>query len=63
MSIVEQHALLHKVATFLINVRYAIVSLFALITIGMGFAMLDLKIETGFKKLNAGDACKVVMRL
>jgi predicted RND superfamily exporter protein len=41
---------LHKVATFLINVRYGIVSLFLLITIGMGFAMSQLKIETGFKK-------------
>jgi predicted RND superfamily exporter protein len=41
---------LHKVATFLINVRYAIVVVFLLITIGMAFAMSQLRIETGFKK-------------
>ena len=43
-------ARLHHIATFLINVRYAIVGLFLLITIGMLFAMSQLKIETGFKK-------------
>ena len=41
---------LHHIATFLINTRYAIVGLFLLITIGMMFAMSQLKIETGFKK-------------
>ena len=41
---------LHAIATFLINTRYAIVSLFIVITIGMLFAMSQLKIETGFKK-------------
>jgi len=50
MSRVEKTALLHRIATFLINVRYAIVVLFALITVGMGIAMTSLKIETGFKK-------------
>ena len=41
---------LHKIATFLINNRYGIVTLFAVITIGMIFAMSTLRIETGFKK-------------
>ncbi len=41
---------LHKIATFLINNRYGIVALFVLITIGMMYAMSNLKIETGFKK-------------
>jgi predicted RND superfamily exporter protein len=41
---------LHKIATFLINNRYGIVTLFLLITIGMMFAMSQLRIETGFKK-------------
>ena len=41
---------LHHIATFLINTRYAIVSIFVVITIGMLFAMSQLKIETGFKK-------------
>jgi predicted RND superfamily exporter protein len=41
---------LHHIATFLINTRYAIVSLFLVITVGMLFAMSQLKIETGFKK-------------
>jgi predicted RND superfamily exporter protein len=41
---------LHKIATFLINNRYGIVSLFLVITIGMMFAMSNLRIETGFKK-------------
>jgi predicted RND superfamily exporter protein len=41
---------LHKIATFLINNRYGVVALFVLITIGMMFAMSNLKIETGFKK-------------
>jgi predicted RND superfamily exporter protein len=41
---------LHNLATFLINYRYGIVSLFVVITIGMMFAMSGLKIETGFKK-------------
>jgi predicted RND superfamily exporter protein len=41
---------LHKIATFLINNRYGIVGLFLVITIGMMFAMSQLRIETGFKK-------------
>lgn len=41
---------LHHVATFLINTRYAIIALFVLITIGMAFPMVQLQIETGFKK-------------
>ena len=41
---------LHKIATFLINNRYGIVALFIVITIGMMFAMSNLRIETGFKK-------------
>jgi hypothetical protein len=41
---------LHHIATFLISVRYAIVGLFLLITIGMLMAMSQLRIETGFKK-------------
>lgn len=41
---------LHKIATFLINYRYGIVALFLAITIGMVFAMSNLRIETGFKK-------------
>jgi hypothetical protein len=41
---------IHKIATFLINNRYAIVSLFTVITIGMLFSMSTLRIETGFKK-------------
>jgi len=41
---------LHKIATFLINNRYGIVALFLAITIGMMFAMSQLRIETGFKK-------------
>jgi predicted RND superfamily exporter protein len=43
-------ARLHKIATFLINNRYGIVALFLAITIGMMFAMSNLRIETGFKK-------------
>jgi len=43
-------ARLHKIATFLINNRYGIVALFLAITIGMMFAMSQLRIETGFKK-------------
>jgi predicted RND superfamily exporter protein len=41
---------LHRVATFLINTRYAIVALFVAITVAMGFSMSQLRIETGFKK-------------
>jgi hypothetical protein len=41
---------LHHIATFLINTRYAIVAIFLVITVGMMFAMSQLKIETGFKK-------------
>ncbi|MFT5139674.1 MAG: putative RND superfamily exporter protein [Lysobacterales bacterium] len=46
----DDHSTLHKIATFLIDVRYAVVILFIAITIGMAFAMSQLKIETGFKK-------------
>lgn len=41
---------IHKIATFLIKNRYGIVALFLVITIGMVFAMSQLRIETGFKK-------------
>jgi predicted RND superfamily exporter protein len=41
---------LHKIATFLINTRYAIVSLFVVVTVFMLFSMVQLRIETGFKK-------------
>ncbi len=41
---------LHKIATFLIGNRYAVVGLFMLITIFMLFQMFQLRIETGFKK-------------
>ncbi len=41
---------LHHVATFLINTRYAIVSLFIVITAFMLYSMFQLQIETGFKK-------------
>lgn len=46
----SENTRLHKIATFLINNRYAIVGLFGLITIGMMFAIANLRIETGFKK-------------
>jgi hypothetical protein len=46
----SENTRLHKIATFLINNRYGIVGLFLLITIGMMFAMSNLRIETGFKK-------------
>ena len=42
--------LLHSLATFLINYRYAIVSGFLAVTVFMMFSMSHLKIETGFKK-------------
>lgn len=44
------HTKLHKIATFLIGNRYALVGLFILITIFMLFQMAQLQIETGFKK-------------
>ena len=44
------HSKLHHVATFLIGVRYALVSLFIVITIFMLYSMMQLRIETGFKK-------------
>ena len=40
----------HRIADFLIRNRFFIVALFALITLGMAWAMTQLKIETGFKK-------------
>jgi predicted RND superfamily exporter protein len=40
----------HRIADFLIRYRVFIVSLFVLITVGMLYAMTQLKIETGFKK-------------
>jgi len=42
--------ILHKLATFLINYRYAIVSGFLAVTLFMIYSMSHLKIETGFKK-------------
>lgn len=42
--------LLHKLATFLINYRYGIVSAFLAVTVFMMYSMSQLKIETGFKK-------------
>jgi predicted RND superfamily exporter protein len=41
---------LHHIATALINVRYAVVGLFLVITIFMAWSMMQLRIETGFKK-------------
>ncbi|MDZ4731504.1 MAG: MMPL family transporter [Xanthomonadales bacterium] len=41
---------LHHFATFLINFRYGIVAAFLVVTVGMMYAMTNLKIETGFKK-------------
>jgi len=46
----SENTRLHNIATFLINNRYGIVALFFVITIGMLFAMSQLRIETGFKK-------------
>ena len=46
----SENTRLHKIATFLSNNRYGIVGLFFVITIGMMFAMSQLRIETGFKK-------------
>jgi len=43
-------SLLHRLATFLINVRYAVAVIFIVVTVGMLFAMSQLQIETGFKK-------------
>ncbi len=40
----------HRIADFLIKNRAYIVALFVLITLGMIYAMTQLKIETGFKK-------------
>jgi predicted RND superfamily exporter protein len=50
MTVKSDNSRLHHIATFLINTRYAIVAIFVVITIGMMFAMSQLKIETGFKK-------------
>ncbi|MEJ8569752.1 efflux RND transporter permease subunit [Elongatibacter sediminis] len=44
------HTRLHKLATFLINYRYAVVSLFVVATVFMLYSMTSLRIETGFKK-------------
>jgi len=43
-------ARLHRIATFLINYRFAVVGFFIVISIGMLLAMSQLRIETGFKK-------------
>jgi predicted RND superfamily exporter protein len=43
-------ALIHNFATFLINYRYAVVSIFLVITLFMFYSMSHLRIETGFKK-------------
>ena len=50
MQTKSENTRLHRIATFLLSIRYFIVGLFLLITIGMLFAMSQLKIETGFKK-------------
>jgi len=42
--------MLHNLATFLINYRYAIVSGFLAVTLFMFYSMSHLRIETGFKK-------------
>lgn len=44
------HPMIHRLATTLINNRYGIVAIFFLVTLGMLYAMTNLKIETGFKK-------------
>lgn len=44
------HPMIHRLATILINNRYGIVAIFFLVTLGMLYAMTNLKIETGFKK-------------
>jgi predicted RND superfamily exporter protein len=41
---------LHHVATFLIGIRYFVIGVFIAITIFMLYSMLQLRIETGFKK-------------
>ncbi len=41
---------LHKVATFLIGIRFAVVGVFLAITAFMLWSMFQLQIETGFKK-------------
>ena len=46
----DNEGALHKLATFLINFRYAIAGVFLVLTIAMIFAMAQLRIETGFKK-------------
>jgi len=42
--------MLHNLATFLINYRYAIVTGFLVVTVFMVYSMSHLRIETGFKK-------------
>ena len=45
-----RHSALHKIATFLIGIRFFVIALFAVITAFMLYSMFQLKIETGFKK-------------
>jgi len=46
----SKETLLHKFATAIVGARYFIIVLFFALTIGLAFAMSNLKIETGFKK-------------
>jgi len=46
----ESASRIHRFATFLINYRYALVSIFLVITVFMLYSMSHLRIETGFKK-------------
>jgi predicted RND superfamily exporter protein len=46
----NDHTKTHHIADFLIRYRVFIVALFAIITVGMLFAMTQLQIATGFKK-------------
>jgi predicted RND superfamily exporter protein len=46
----KSSTLIHNFATFLINYRYAVVSVFLVITVFMFYSMSHLRIETGFKK-------------
>lgn len=50
MNDTSKQTLLHKFATAIVGARYFIIILFFALTIGLAFAMSNLKIETGFKK-------------
>ncbi|MCF6226454.1 MAG: hypothetical protein L3J22_09185, partial [Xanthomonadales bacterium] len=45
-----KQTLLYKFASAIVGARYFIIILFFALTIGLAFAMSNLKIETGFKK-------------